>query len=139
MIYNSAMALMQKNFRTRETRYCAAVKRMLSELGHATNHELLAGLRSDYPTLSATTVHRVTARLAGRDEIGLAPGTINGELRYDGNNRPHDHFRCIHCDGLRDIQAAGKLLPLLSLEDCIVSGPFVISGSCRQCIKQKEV
>ena len=133
------MVLMRKSFKTRETRYCASVKKILAEHGHATNHELLDGLRSDYPALSATTVHRVTARLAHRGEIGLAPNTLGGELRYDANNRPHDHFRCMHCDGLRDMQAADRLLPLLSLEGCIVSGPFVISGLCQKCIKKKEV
>lgn len=133
------MALMRKTLQTRETRYCTAVKLALAEYGHATNHELLTSMRVKYPALSATTVHRITSRLAQRGEIGLAPATLSGELRYDGNKRSHDHFRCIHCDGLKDMQMTAKLLPLLSLEGCIVSGPFVISGSCKECINQKEI
>ncbi len=135
------MTLMQANVQPRQTKYGDAVKIALTDCGHATNLEILTRIRISYPDLSATTVHRITARLSKRGEIGLAPSAAGGDLRYDANIRQHDHFHCVHCDRLLDIIVGGKLMPLLKSlrEDCIVSGPFIVSGLCRQCFNNKEV
>ena len=120
----------------RQTKYCRAISASLSSLGHATNNELLNRLRHDYPELSATTVHRATARLASRGEIKLAPAAKDGSMRYDANLMPHDHFLCINCDQLKDVDVKDKLNTILdsSICDCQISGRLTISGLCKHCI-----
>ena len=121
----------------RQTKYCNAIKSTLAINGHATNNGLLNELRKAFPELSATTVHRVTARLANRGEIGTAPATKDGSMRYDTNTEPHDHFLCSNCDLLRDTDVKDMITPILetSIGDCLISGRLNISGICKECIK----
>ena len=122
---------------TRQTKYCNAIKSTLLVKGHSTNNDLRVELRKSFPELSATTVHRATARLASRGEIGLAPATRDGSMRYDANIKPHDHFLCNNCDTLRDTDVKEKITPILenSIGDCQISGRLTISGTCKNCIK----
>lgn len=103
--------------------------------GHASNAQILAELHQMYPDVSATTVHRATARLAGRGELGIAPNDLSGAMRYDANVAPHDHFLCSHCGLLRDVDIADQVRPLLenAIEGCSISGRMTISGTCKQC------
>lgn len=110
-------------------------------MGHVTNAELLNHLQRDYPELSATTVHRATARLASRGEIGLAPSTHRGAVRYDAQIKPHDHFSCNACDRLCDTDIKDKIQPIIkeAVVDCAVSGNIVLTGLCNSCnSKQKS-
>lgn len=124
----------------RQTKYCRAIASALDVRGHATNAELLADLRAAYPDLSATTVHRATARLAARGDIALAPPTTDGAMRYDSQTLPHDHFICSTCGNLRDTDIRDKLIPLLeeSIGDCRISGRLTISGTCKSCIDNNQ-
>lgn len=119
----------------RQTKYCQAIENMLSSLGHATNTELLMELRKTYPDVSATTVHRATARLALRRKIAVAPPSTDGSMRYDTNLAPHDHFQCMSCGLLRDTDVKDKVASILesSIGDCHVSGRLTITGTCKQC------
>lgn len=121
----------------RQTKYCDAIKKTLAIKGHATNHDLLSELRKSYPELSATTVHRATARLAARGEVAIAPATRGGSMRYDANIKPHDHFLCTNCGVLRDTDIKSKITPILeaSIDDCQISGRLTVSGICKECIK----
>lgn len=121
----------------RQTKYCDAIKSTLVVKGHATNYELLHELRKAFPELSATTVHRATARLASRGEIATAPASKDGSMRYDSNIKPHDHFLCNNCDALRDTDVKEQITPMLeaSIGDCQISGRLTISGTCKNCTK----
>lgn len=119
----------------RQTKYCSSIQLALMQMGHASNAELLAILRERYPDVSATTVHRATARLAERGLIALAPPSETGCMRYDANTVPHDHFMCITCGTLRDADIKHKISAILQKEikGCSVSGRVTISGKCNQC------
>jgi Fe2+ or Zn2+ uptake regulation protein len=119
----------------RQTKYCQAIKVMLESMGHATNNEILIELRKSYPDLSATTIHRATARLASRGAIAVAPSSHDGSMRYDTNVVPHDHFLCTNCGMLRDTDVKHKVVPILesAIGDCHISGRLTISGICKQC------
>lgn len=119
----------------RQTKYCQAIEEALHTLGHASNSQLLHILRADYPGLSATTVHRATARLAARGKIGIAPSDQDGAIRYDANTVPHDHFLCSNCGLLRDTDVKDKVVPVLehAIDGCSISGRLTISGICKQC------
>ncbi len=124
----------------RQTKYCNAIKTTLRVHGHATNSDLLRELRVSFPELSATTVHRATTRLAERGEIGTAPVSKEGSMRYDANTAAHDHFQCVSCDMLRDTDVKDKIIPVLerSIGDCKISGRLTISGVCKQCIESNR-
>lgn len=124
----------------RQTKYCQAIEALLAMKGHATNSMLLIELQKTYPYLSATTVHRATARLATRGSIAVAPPSRDGSIRYDTNVIPHDHFVCISCGILRDTDVKEKVIPILesSMDDCRISGRLTISGLCKHC-KEKKV
>jgi len=124
----------------RQTKYCTDIKMQLKKIGHATNAELLYILQKSYPTLSATTVHRATARLAARGVIGLAPSGKDGSIRYDANPLPHDHFLCDSCGLLIDTNIKNSIIPILksSIDDCEVSGNLTVSGKCKKCMQKEE-
>lgn len=120
---------------TRSTKYSSAVLSYVRSHGHATNTDILTALRTDWPELSATTVHRVTARLASHSELALAPKDIDGNLRYDANTKQHHHFYCACCDVIRDIQLDTTLLRQLEegLGGCKLNGQLLINGACGKC------
>jgi Fur family peroxide stress response transcriptional regulator len=121
----------------RQTKYCQAIGRQLQSLGHATNAELLEHLNESFPNLSPTTVHRATTRLSSRGIIKLAPPKQDGSMRYDANTKAHDHFHCLSCDLLRDIDIKNKVIPILesNFDGCKISGQLIINGLCSQCAK----
>ncbi len=119
----------------RRTPYCDTIESILAEFGHVTNAKLLAGLRSTYPKVTATTVHRATVRLAERNQIRVAPADLDGSIRYDANTEPHDHFMCSVCGELRDTDVIDIVKPALegSIEGCHIEGRLTIGGICNKC------
>ncbi len=123
---------------TRQTKYCQAIERILVDLGHASNAELLTHLRTVFPALTATTVHRASARLAERGAIGIAPAGLDGAMRYDHNTAPHDHFMCSSCGILRDTHIKDSIKPILekAIDGCSISGQLTVTGLCRACTRK---
>ena len=124
----------------RQTQNCKDIEQALARLGHASNTELLQVLRKTNPSLSATTVHRATSRLASRGVIAIAPPHIDGSMRYDAHTQPHDHFMCNSCGILRDTDIKDRVIPILesSMTDCVISGRLTISGQCKKCINKEK-
>lgn len=124
----------------RQTKNCKDIESILNSMGHATNTEILHALKKTSPNLSATTVHRATARLASRGVIAIAPSAVDGSMRYDANTNPHDHFMCSDCGMLRDTDIKEKVIPILesSMTDCEISGRLTITGECKKCIFNKR-
>lgn len=125
----------------RQTRYCQLIRIQLEKSGHATNAELLLMLRNLFPKLSATTVHRVTSRLALREIISVAPADSRNSIRYDFNTVPHDHFQCLSCGLLKDADIRDKIIPILedSITGCNISGRLIINGTCKKCTENQGV
>lgn len=126
-----------ENVNRRATKYTREVLEILRKFRHATNAEIVQILRENHPGVSDTTVHRITQRLRDDGEIGLAPATKQGCLRYDFRAEPHDHFVCANCDNLRDITIPADVRVQIGCElgDCQFDGPLVISGTCKKCQK----
>lgn len=125
----------------RQSKYCLQIAAIINEIGHASNVQILQILQQRYPDVSATTVHRATARLASRGELGIAPNDLNGAMRYDANTQPHDHFLCASCGMLKDVDIADQVAKLLqqTIAGCGASGRITISGTCKQCSKRGAV
>ena len=119
----------------RSTKYSTAIVDILCSVAHATNLQLLQEVHAHYPEVSATTIHRLTARLAERGVIGIAPQAKDGSMRYDANTLPHDHFCCSVCGVLSDVYVSDKVIPLLKaeIEGCELDGNLVIQGVCKHC------
>lgn len=119
----------------RETKYCRKIREIMPTLGHATNLRILAELRKTFPGLSPTTVHRATARLAERGELGVAPSTQDGSMRYDANPMPHDHFSCRNCGNLIDITLDDDVFKSLqqNIGSNIAEHQITICGICTTC------
>lgn len=125
----------------RNTRYVSAVLESLDKLVHATNLELLHDIQQDYPEVSATTIHRVTARLYERGEIGSASKPKDGSMRYDVNPKPHHHFMCVTCDQICDVPDTDKSAQAIrdlkeSSGTCALAGTLTLRGVCKQCYKE---
>ena len=125
----------------RQTKYCRSLEAILVLKGHATNAQLLDEVRTVDPSVSATTVHRATARLARRGIITTAPVAHDGSMQYDANVAPHDHFQCSSCGMLRDTDIADKVSSILesSIGGCKITGPLTINGRCRSCMETKQL
>lgn len=121
--------------KTRESKYCRLLRSILGRGGHWTNAQLLDELRGLYPSLSATTVHRITLRLLERGEIRQAPQTHDGAVRYEARLEEHDHFLCSECDTIQDMQISRSIIESLreSVAGCNPSGPMIIQGQCGKC------
>lgn len=120
----------------RTSKYTAPLREILHDRGHATNLELLEALQRQFPDVSATTIHRITARMCQRGEVGRAPSGADNVLRYDTNTTPHDHFMCERCGFLRDADLGTIIRPHIEKAigtDCSISGSLTVSGICQQC------
>ncbi len=122
----------------RQSKYCRSLEAILALKSHATNAQLLDELRLSYPKVSATTVHRATARLCSRGFIATAPAAHDGSMQYDTNIVPHDHFRCSSCGILKDANIGDHITPLLeaSIDGCKITGPLIINGKCENCMEK---
>lgn len=111
-----------------------AVLEALARLGHATNLQLHEAVSAQIPDLSLTSVHRITARLLEREEIGAVP-TSSRNVVLDIRPEIHDHFVCTRCAGVVDI-----VLPASTVESIqqqlgthLAEGGLVIRGCCAYC------
>lgn len=124
----------------RQTKYARTVLEALQELTHATNLELLMEVQKIYPEVSATTIHRVSARLKERGVIGCAPKPTSGSERYDINPKPHHHFMCVTCSSICDVpetpEARVVIDQLKELSgECALAGTLTMRGICKKCVK----
>lgn len=119
----------------RHTKYTRAVDQALRHCGHATNAQLTAVVRADYPQVSDTTIHRVTQRFYDDGLITTAPATPDGAVRYDANSTAHDHFICQGCDGIKDVQIPLALRRELEqlVEGCCLDDRLIVVGTCKKC------
>lgn len=73
---------------------------------HPTAEDVYQALIGDYPTLSRTTVYN-TLHLFGQEKILNTVNIEDEQLRYDGELKPHIHFKCSKCGKIFDIMENG--------------------------------
>lgn len=128
---------------SRQTKYATAVLDTLQELKHATNAQILESVQQKYLEVSATTIHRVTARLKTQGIIGCAPRPADGSERYDITPVPHHHFVCTKCSRVCDVPETKEArLVIEQLKDlsgeCALAGTLTLSGICKKCKEPKH-
>lgn len=109
------------------------VQKKLQVLKHATNQQLHAAALSEMPHLSLTSVHRITKRLI---ENGHASSFINadGSQVIDARTDSHDHFNCLVCGGVMDIELEESTKSSIQNQiDSNIVGTLTITGTCGLC------
>jgi Fur family peroxide stress response transcriptional regulator len=134
--------LTEREITPRQTRYVTTITNALATRGHATNAELLGDIRSEFPEVSITTVHRVTSRLKARGIIGAAPSAASGAERFDTNPMPHHHFMCGQCGSVCDIPQTNEALKVMhQLKElsgrCAIAGMLTMQGTCLDCARKE--
>lgn len=109
-----------------------AVLRLLAERGgHWTAAEIVARVEG----VSRATVYGTLALLR---ELGAlaAVATPGGELRFDADPEPHQHFVCVRCERLEDVPESWfsvALPPDLATSFAIERFRVVAEGTCAAC------
>lgn len=118
----------------RKTPQTALITSLLSEKGHASNQDLAAAARKTMPTVTNTTVHRITARLVEAGMASYAPSLDHVKV-VDANTKKHDHFLCQACGRLIDINVSKDIFDKLQGQ---IPGPvsrrnILVAGVCENC------
>jgi len=82
-----------------------AIVRCLSERGgHWTVAAVLERVTGEFPLASRATVYSTVALLRDLGVIAALPA-LAGELRFDADPDPHQHFVCLRCGQIEDLPA----------------------------------
>jgi Fe2+ or Zn2+ uptake regulation protein len=80
----------------------AIVRRLTEHGGHWSAAEVLERVTGEFPMASRATVYSTLALLRDLGVLVALP-VPSGELRFDANPDPHQHFVCLRCGQLEDI------------------------------------
>lgn len=119
------------------TMQTGAVLAALRERGHATNLELHAALAEVMPQLSLQSIHRITARLLERGEIGAGPSD-GRTVVLDARPETHDHFVCTSCGRIVDLELPSEVISTIQgqLGKNLLRDGIVIRGRCEECVRR---
>jgi Fur family peroxide stress response transcriptional regulator len=80
----------------------AIVRRLSESGGHWTAAGLLECVSGEFPMASRATVYSTLALLRDLGALATVPAP-SGELRFDADPEPHQHFVCLRCGHLEDV------------------------------------
>lgn len=114
--------------------------RILSKMGyHPTADELYKKLRKRQPHLSASTVYRNLQQFVDSGLISIVQTPGSAAVRYDPNQRDHDHFICQKCGRMFDIYlknleyAMDDLQEVAGAEAEVRHCDVLLKGICGSC------
>jgi len=119
-----------------------AVVKVLSESdGHPSVDKIYHQLKTDFPTMSLTTVYRNVMLIQSLGEV-LELGFPDGSNRYDGNRPyPHPHVICMTCGKIIDPDLPGleNMAEKVAKETGfdIISHRMDFFGTCPDCSGKK--
>ena len=121
----------------------AILEAIRSTTVHPTAEWVYQAVKPQYPDLSLGTVYRNIARFKAEGLIH-AIGVVNGQERYDGDIRPHNHFVCSQCGSVMDLSEkylSQEIHQLLSekYDMLVLSHELIFHGVCQKCLYQKPV
>jgi Fur family ferric uptake transcriptional regulator len=128
----------KKEYMTRQRRMI--LEELQSVVTHPSADAVYEMVRKRLPKISLGTVYRNLEQLAREGVILKLDGGT--QKRYDGNPKPHHHFRCVECGDMID-------LPMKPLDDIrkiihslaefeITSYELEFTGLCPKCKQAKE-
>ncbi|NYV27267.1 transcriptional repressor [Streptobacillus felis] len=100
---------------------------------HPTVDKIYKDLLPELPTLSKTTVYN-TLNLFVENKIANAIVIEGNETRYDVENYPHGHFKCLNCGKMVDFEIDYNKFDLDILREISIDDvQFYIKGKCKKC------
>jgi Fe2+ or Zn2+ uptake regulation protein len=114
-----------------------ALHRLIAERPrHVTAEALLREAAAELPGLALPTVYSTLELFS---ELGVVRRVAApGAARYDTDPSPHDHFTCVRCGQLYDLDtSAGRAAARRAAEGAghaVESASVVVSGVCAACL-----
>ncbi len=126
-----------KKHRLRVTPQRVAVyKTLMLDKTHPTADAVYQRVRVDLPNISLDTVNRTLISFAGSGVIDTVSCSGQGK-KYDPNNKPHHHLKCIKCGVIIDFYNksydAIKLPKNISSKFKVINKRVVLMGICSKC------
>jgi len=105
---------------------------------HPTADDVYMDVRQQFPNISLGTIYRNLKLLIDIGEV-IKVSNTDGKDRFDGKTEPHNHFQCVECNKVTDLdfdmenihkinQLAGD-----SFEGEITSSSTMFYGTCGDC------
>lgn len=101
---------------------------------HPTVDQIFAELSMEIPTLSKTTIYN-TLNLFKEKRLVTELTIESKEVRYDGDLKPHAHFRCSRCGRVYDVQCSLPETADASFGHRADEYHLYIRGTCRTCLQ----
>jgi Fe2+ or Zn2+ uptake regulation protein len=118
----------------------AIVRGLTEHGGHWSAAEVLERVTGEFPMASRATVYSTLALLRDLGVLAAVPAP-GGELRFDANPEPHQHFVCLRCGELEDIPdgwfpvtTSARAAPTFEVKRFRV----VVEGVCGACLPTPE-
>ena len=114
----------------------AILNELKSRYDHPTANELYQSVKKEFPNLSLGTLYRNLGQL---EEAGLIVKIADDKNdRYDGNSKPHAHFKCSYCGKVYDIKNNATVnLSYITKSNDIISQlndySILFYGKCKEC------
>lgn len=106
---------------------------------HPTAETIYQQLKPEMPRLSLGTVYRNLHQMAQEGRLRELPGPVS---RFDGDMRPHTHFRCLCCGKVADMVSVPYdtgLDQTAQADGWQVSGHILVfTGRCPTCAGREE-
>lgn len=129
-----AKELKAKNIRLSHQRL-KVLEYLNSHMTHPTVEQIFAGLQSEVPSLSKTTVYNTLSALEAAGMV-RAVNIEDNETRYDVNVEDHGHFKCESCGTIYDFETDIGSLQTHELDGFDVKDKQVyFKGKCPNCLK----
>lgn len=105
---------------------------------HPTAAWIYEKVREEIPNISLGTVYRNLTELSQSGDI-LSIDVRDGQEHYDGDNSPHLHIKCSHCNSLSDLILKDDPLSALARNQGFTPSVsvYVIYGKCKNCAKSE--
>ena len=113
---------------------------ILGDGKHFTAEEVLDLVQQKDPSIGLATIYRNLGLFCEEGKIQKIEK--DGVCIYDGNPKPHDHFVCLRCHSIEDMEddynASLDKRAKRSIRGTILHHSTTFEGYCESCIKQEE-
>lgn len=99
---------------------------------HPNANEVYEEARREIPNISLGTVYRILNNLVEKGKIRTIQST-NNIHRYDNINWKHDHFICIKCGEVEDIEKTNNKEIRIINNNKVLDCDITYKGICQKC------
>ncbi len=131
--------LRQNGFRLTPQRL-AIIEFLVGNKDHPNAEKIYGEIKKRYPMISLSTVYNTLEALKSIGEVSEL-SVSNESVRFDPDTRPHHHFYCLKCCGVKDIFREIEIPRDQVDGHRVQSWRVYFYGTCSDCLKKqpKEV